>query len=51
MTFSFHYSKRDNKSIFENIKKNDFLGISEIQNYIPIYENFFSLNSSNWDKN
>ena len=50
MVFSFHYSKRDNKHLFENIKNNDFLGMSEIQNYIPIYENFFSLNQKNWDK-
>ena len=37
-----HYMKMDNSLLFKNIEKSD-LGLSKLQNYIPIYDKFFSL--------
>ena len=37
-----HYMKMDNSLLFKNLEKSD-LGLSKLQNYIPIYDKFFSL--------
>ena len=37
-----HYMKIDNSLLFKNLEKSD-LGLSKLQNYIPIYDKFFSL--------
>ena len=37
-----HYMKMDNSLLFKNIEKSD-IGLSKLQNYIPIYDKFFSL--------
>lgn len=44
-----HYEKRKNKNFFENIQSNKKIEISKIQNFIPIYRKFFSLNETNYD--
>ena len=37
-----HYMKIDNSLLFKNLEKSD-IGLSKLQNYIPIYDKFFSL--------
>ena len=44
-----HYKKNDNKSLFESFKNPDFTNLSNIQNYIPIYNKFFNLNETNFN--
>ena len=44
-----HYEKRKNNKFFENIQLNEKIEISTIQNYIPIYLKFFSLNETNYN--
>ena len=44
-----HYEKRKNNKFFENIQSNEKIKMSEIQNFIPIYSNFFSLNETNYN--
>ena len=44
-----HYEKRKNNKFFENIQSNRKIEISKIQNFIPIYRKFFSLNETNYD--
>lgn len=48
MTFSLFYRKNKNKNFFDSLE-NSNLGVSKLQNYIPIYNNFFSLNENNFD--
>jgi len=43
--FDLYYKKNDNASLFSSLKEN---GILNVQNYIPIYKQFFSLNESNY---
>ena len=40
------YKKHHNKDLFKSLEK---LGILNTQNYVPIYQNWFSLNASNWN--
>ena len=40
--------KKNNNNILFNSKNKDLLDIEEIQNYIPIFNNFFNLTSSNF---
>ena len=44
-----HYEKRKNNNLFENLKSNKKMDISKIQNFIPIYFKFFSLNETNYN--
>ena len=44
-----HYEKRKNNKFFENIQANKKIEISRIQNFIPIYSKFFSLNETNYN--
>ena len=43
-----NYHKRNNKLLFKDFE--DKLGIFDIQNYIPIYKNFFNLTSLNFNQ-
>ena len=45
--FSIHYQKRKNIDLFENLEK--IANVSKLQNYIPIYSHFFSLNLQNYN--
>lgn len=44
-----NYEKRKNAKLFENMQSHEQLQISKIQNFIPIYKRFFSLNNSNFN--
>ena len=44
-----HYQKNDNSNLFNCFKKEDLTNFETIQNYIPIYNNFFKLNSNNYN--
>ena len=46
MTFSIYYRKKQNSHLFQSLENSE-LGLSKMQNYIPIYERFFSLNDTN----
>ncbi len=45
----FSYQKNDNATLFKSLEDTDLLNISQTQNYIPIYERFFSLNETNFN--
>ena len=48
MAISINYQKRKNNSLFTKLQTNKF-SIADIQNYIPIYDRFFSLNNTNFN--
>ena len=49
MDFNIHYEKRKNSELFKSIQKKAVLNLSSVQNYIPIYNKFFSLNEKNYN--
>tara|TARA_A100001015_G_scaffold234396_1_gene265871 strand:- start:4043 stop:5743 length:1701 start_codon:yes stop_codon:yes gene_type:complete len=49
MNFSINYKKNKNEILFKTLE-NSILGLKNMQNYIPIYKHFFSLNSGNYNK-
>lgn len=44
-----NYIKKKNTELFRTLEKKDYLNISNTQNYIPIYNSFFSLNEGNFN--
>jgi len=48
MSFSLYYKKNKNEHLFRELE-NSNLELKSLQNYIPLYENFFSLNESNFN--
>ena len=44
-----NYQKRKNAELFKSLEDSKSLFLSKIQNYIPIYKRFFSLNDTNWN--
>jgi hypothetical protein len=46
---SINYQKRKNTELFKSLENSDLHFISNLQNYIPIYKKFFSLNESNYN--
>ena len=44
----FTYKKHENDKLFASLEKHD-MGLSKLQNYIPLYNNFFALNTTNWN--
>ena len=44
-----NYRKNNNKPLFEKISNNNFLDITNVQNYFPLYNNYFDLNSNNYN--
>ena len=48
MDFSLYYRKNRNEELFKTLEICD-TQMSKTQNYIPIYEKFFSLNNSNFN--
>ena len=44
-----NYQKRKNAELFKSLEKPTSLFLSKTQNYIPIYNRFFSLNESNYN--
>jgi hypothetical protein len=47
--YNINYQKRKNSELFKTLEKPEILFLSKIQNYIPIYDRFFSLNESNYN--
>ena len=44
-----NYQKRKNLELFKCLEKSETLFLSNAQNYIPIYNKFFTLNDSNYN--
>ena len=44
-----NYRKNNNKQLFETISNNNFLDVTNVQNYFPLYNNYFDLNSNNYN--
>jgi len=44
-----HYEKRKNKTFFDKCKEPEIFDIETIQNFNPIYKNFFELNETNYN--
>jgi hypothetical protein len=44
-----NYRKNNNKQLFETISSNDFLDTTNVQNYFPLYNNYFDLNNTNYN--
>lgn len=49
MELKINYEKRKNNHLFKDMQKKDGLYLSNIQNYIPIYNKFFLLNETNYN--
>lgn len=49
MTISINYQKRKNTNLFSKFQTNKNIELDNPQNYIPIYDRFFSLNNTNWN--
>jgi len=49
MTISINYQKRKNSNLFAKFQTNKFINLTNTQNYIPIYDRFFSLNNTNFN--
>lgn len=47
--WSLTYHKSRNDELFDTLKNEKLMNLSDVQNYIPIYERFFSLNEHNWN--
>ena len=43
----FTYKKDDNRKLFNSLEENPAFGILEAQNYVPLYNSFFSLTKTN----
>jgi hypothetical protein len=44
-----NYQKRKNAELFKSLESSDSLFLSTAQNYIPVYQRFFSLNDTNFN--
>jgi hypothetical protein len=44
-----NYRKNNNKQLFETISSSNFLDIASLQNYFPLYNTYFELNSNNYN--
>jgi hypothetical protein len=49
MSISVNYQKRKNVNLFNKFQTNKNVSLTNVQNYIPIYDRFFSLNNTNWN--
>ena len=49
MNCDIYYKKNKNKQLFTDFQNKNYTDIENVQNYIPIYNNFFSLNSTNYN--
>ena len=41
------YKKNNNKKLFKSLEKN--MDVEQLQNYVPLYSNFFDLNENNFN--
>jgi len=44
-----NYDKRKNQELFVNLQEESLTNLTNVQNYIPIYNRFFDLNESNYN--
>lgn len=44
-----NYEKRKNTELFKTLEDVNYMGLSNAQNYIPIYKRFFELNDTNYN--
>lgn len=44
--FMLRYRKNNNEKLFQTM---NYVGMSQMQNYIPLYNRFFKLNQTNWN--
>jgi len=44
-----HYEKRKNAELFKSFQNEQLTNLSEVQNYVPIYNKFFDLNETNYN--
>ena len=49
MTISINYRKKKNTILFQKMQQHKGIQLSNMQNYIPIYNNFFALNENNYN--
>lgn len=49
MTIPLNYQKRKNGRLFASLQNHKEMELSQVQNYIPIYNTFFSLNDTNFN--
>lgn len=49
MVFNINYQKKKNTHLFNKLESPKTLHLDKVQNYIPIYSKFFSLNQSNYN--
>lgn len=49
MTIPLNYQKRKNGRLFTSLQNHKEMELSQVQNYIPIYNTFFSLNDTNFN--
>jgi len=47
--FQIYYQKKNNKGLFKGLEKRKELGLSNLQNYIPIYDSFFTTTKKNFN--
>jgi len=47
--FEFNYRKNNNEDLFKSFEDPTLVNVVKAQNYIPLYSDFFSLNSTNWN--
>jgi len=43
------YKKHDNSELFKNFEDENLLNMANCQNFIPLYNNFFTLNENNYN--
>jgi hypothetical protein len=48
-SFSINYQKRKNINLFSKFQTNKNICLDQVQNYLPIYDRFFSLNETNYN--
>lgn len=49
MAIGINYQKRKNKELFAALESHEQIQLSNTQNYIPLYNNFFALNETNYN--
>jgi hypothetical protein len=49
MAITVNYQKRKNINLFNKFQSNPNISLSNVQNYLPIYDRFFSLNATNFN--
>ena len=49
MAITVNYQKRKNLNLFNKFQSNPNISLSNVQNYLPIYDRFFSLNATNFN--